>query len=156
MSRSIKDLIPAMQERAAMAVKAMNEDKELKALGTDGVFISETRRTLAVQMAYYSRGRMEPSDTQKMYKAAGLYDIGTAEAKSKNTWTLQSKHIEGKAIDIVPLINERAVWTCPPGFDKAKFNRILDRIGEIGKEHGLIWGGDWDVKDYPHFEMDED
>jgi peptidoglycan L-alanyl-D-glutamate endopeptidase CwlK len=26
-------------------------------------------------------------------------------------------------------------------------------VGEIGKSLGLTWGGDWRIRDYPHFEL---
>lgn len=154
MSRDVNELIPEMKDKAVNAINLMRKDSELNWLGLEDVYISETKRTLAVQMAYYSRGRMSVGDTQSMYKAAGLYEISAEEAKRINTWTLKSKHIEGKAIDIVPIIDGKVRWSCPNGFDVKKFNRILDRMGEIGKEAGLKWGGDWKERDWPHYEID--
>lgn len=146
MSKDIKDLVPEMQEKASSAILKMNQDTRLKYWGVECVAISETKRELATQMAYYSRGRMAIGDVQKMYAAAGLYAIGENEAKIPNTWTLRSKHIIGKAIDIVPVVNGKMSWNVPV--------KIWDRMGEIGKECGLNWGGDWKEKDYPHFEID--
>lgn len=131
--------------KAYNALVDMLADKELKALGVSDIYISETRRDLAVQMAYYSRGRMAINDVKKMYAAAGLYAISDKEAQTPNTWTLASKHLDGKAIDLVPVINGRATWSAP--------QKVWDIMGKIGKENGLEWGGDWDTPDLPHFQI---
>ena len=146
LSKEIKDLVPEMQQKASDAVIKMSNDTRLKYWGVECVAISETKRELTVQMAYYSRGRMQVCDVQKMYAAAGLYAISENEAKIPNTWTLRSKHIVGKAIDIVPVVNGKLTWNVPV--------KVWERMGEIGKECGLNWGGDWKEKDYPHFEID--
>ena len=96
-------------------------------------------------MAYYSRGRMNIDDVKAMYKAAGLYNLSDSEAKTCNTWTLKSKHIEGKAIDLCPVINGKNAWNADES--------IWERMGKIGEENGLTWGGRWEQKDLPHFEI---
>lgn len=146
MSKDVKDLVPEMRDKVCDAVMKMNKDAQLKWLGVQCVAITETKRELAVQMAYYSRGRMAIGDVQKMYAAAGLYPISEKEAREFNTWTLNSKHIIGKAVDIVPVVKEKITWNVP--------SQVWERMGEIGKDCGLNWGGDWKQKDYPHFEID--
>lgn len=110
--------------------------------------VVETRRELAVQMAYFSRGRMKPEEVQKMFAAAGLWAIGTTDAAKPVTWTLASKHLEGRAVDIVPsLPNSPKVpdWTAP--------GVVWKVIGAAAKAEGLQWGGDWkDRMDAPHVE----
>ena len=146
MSKSIKDLDFNMQARAQKAYDQMNSDEALRDLGCNGgVAISETKRELTTQMAYYSRGRMDVADVKRMYAAAGLYQIGDEEAKTKNTWTLQSKHLQGKAIDLVPVKDGKLWWNAP--------ENVWERMGEIGEENGLAWGGRWTQKDLPHFEI---
>lgn len=146
MSKKIEDLDAPLQKPAASAIADMKTDATLKSLGVTGIFISETRRDLAVQMAYYSRSRMGVDDVKKMYAAAGLYRISDAEAKTANTKTLSSKHILGRAIDIVPEIEGTVAWRAP--------KEVWQRIGEIGKKYGFEWGGDWkEFQDYPHFQM---
>ena len=54
----------------------------------------------------------------------------------------QSSHNFGTGLDVVPISNGKAVWD-------ADWNKI----GEIGKSVGFSWGGDWERKDRPHFEM---
>lgn len=54
-----------------------------------------------------------------------------------------STHNTGLAFDVVVIGNGQAT------FDQKKY----ERVGEIGKSIGLIWGGDWKpFSDPPHFE----
>ena len=141
----ISELKPALQNRARAALEEMQNDTALKVLGVTGIAVSEALREIAVQMAYYSRTRMSVSDVKAMYKAAGLYAIGDAEAKRAATWTLESKHLRGEAIDIVPLKNGQYWWTAPAA--------VWTRMGEIGEANGLTWGGRWKHADTPHYEI---
>lgn len=145
MGRSISELDLSMQARAKEAFQKMNESSKLKSLGVEEVIINEAKRALATQMAYYSRSRMAIPDVKRMYAAAGLYTPTDAECMTANTWTLDSKHIQGKAIDFVPVKNGKAWWNAP--------EIVWETMGEIGEAAGLKWGGRWKNKDCPHFEM---
>lgn len=138
-------LKPALQNCAIAALEEMREDATLKELGATGVAVSEAVREVAVQMAYYSRSRMSVADVQAMYKVAELYAITAAEAKRAATWTLESKHLRGEAVDFVPTKEGRYWWTAPA--------EVWRRMGEIGERHGLTWGGRWKNSDCPHFEI---
>jgi hypothetical protein len=137
-------LDPVIKEKAQKAIAAMRADEKLKALGVDGIGISETLRHLSTQMAYYSRGRMPVQDVKAMYDAAGLWNISDADAAKPITWTLDSKHLLGRAIDLVPLRHGSMWWGAPA--------QVWSRMGEIGEAQGLAWGGRWKNKDSPHFE----
>lgn len=146
MSKDLADLDPKIRTMAETAFQKMNESSILCGLGVAAVGISETKRSLAVQMAYYSRSRMKNiEDVKKMYRAAGLYYPSDAECNIANTWTLQSKHIDGLAVDFVPIRNGSYWWSAPL--------TVWEEMGKIGKECGLKWGGDWKNKDCPHFEI---
>ena len=134
-----------LQIKARKALDAMRADPALKAMGVDGIAVSETMRHLSTQMAYYSRGRMPVPDVKAMYAAAGLWKISDKEAVKSITWTLESKHLLGKAIDLVPLRRGSTWWIAP--------DSVWSRMGEIGEQHGLSWGGRWKKRDTPHFEM---
>jgi hypothetical protein len=138
-------LKPVLQTKIMAALEEMRGDAELKRLGVTGIAVSETLRELSVQMAYYSRTRMSVPDVKAMYKAAGLYAIGDAEAKRAATWTLDSKHLRGEAVDIVPT-NQGSYWWAAP-------SEVWKRMGEIGQAHGLTWGGSWKNTDCPHYEL---
>lgn len=147
MSNQIKDLNKDIQPAANKAYKAMNNSAALKKLGVEKVIITETKRELAVQMAYYSRSRMKDNkDVKAMYKAAGLYEPSEWECNTANTQTLNSNHIKGIAIDFAPYKNGKIWWDAP--------DSVWNEMGKIGKKYGFSWGGDWKgFVDKPHFEM---
>ena len=138
-------LKPAFEDRVRAALDEMRNDPVLKELGVTSIGISETKRDIEVQMAYFSRGRMKPTDVKTMYKAAGLYQIRDDDASVVVTWTLDSKHLRGEAVDLVPQKNGIQWWTAP--------ETVWKRMGEIGVKAGLSWGGSWKNTDNPHFEI---
>lgn len=147
MSNQIKDLAKNVQSAATKAYKAMLNSKKLKGLGVESISIVETKRELAVQMAYYSRSRMKDAKyVKEMYKAAGLYEPSISECNTPNTQTLNSNHIKGIAIDLAPCKDGKIWWNAP--------DAVWNEMGKIGKKYGFSWGGDWkDFVDKPHFEM---
>lgn len=75
-----------------------------------------------------------------------LYDQGRTApgAIVTNAKPGQSYHNFGLAIDVVPIVNGKADFNTP----------YWNKIGEIGKSIGFVWGGDFNsIKDKPHFEM---
>ena len=67
------------------------------------------------------------------------------------SWTLNSKHLVGNAIDLVPYEQYQL-----HGPDKLKWDAddpIWLKIGLIGESIGLTWGGRWKVRDMGHFEV---
>lgn len=142
----ITKLTPSTLAKVMSALDAMKTDKELKGFGVTGVLVNEARRPVAFQMAYWTRGRLLADDVKAFFKAAGLWNITEAESAQTVTWTLESKHIVGKAVDLVPTKDGVTKWWTPP-------RRVWERMGEIGEAAGLQWGGRWkDKSDTPHFE----
>lgn len=85
-----------------------------------------------------------------------LYAQGRTAPGKIVTWTMKSRHIEGKAVDLVPYPLD---WN-----DLDKFNKIKDAMFQAAKELdvNLRWGADWDGDgnyrekgeyDSPHFEI---
>lgn len=72
-----------------------------------------------------------------------LWARGRSKPGPKVTWTRRSRHIGGRAFDIAMLKDGKADWDY----------RSYLRPGAIGEEIGLEWGGSWDKKDYPHFQL---
>ena len=141
----IGDLKPEVQRRFNQAWQQMCADERLKDMGVETVAINETLRELSTQMAYFACGRMAYQYVRQLYAAAGLYDIGEAEAKTIKTNTLRSNHLDGRAADFVPVKNGRPWWDAPKD--------VWEIMGEIGESCGLKWGGRWkDFPDSPHFE----
>lgn len=77
-----------------------------------------------------------------------LYALGRTQKGNKVTWAKsgQSFHNFGCAYDCVAVRNGKAVWTSS--------DPVWQKIGELGKQCGLEWGGDWPAKkkDRPHFQ----
>lgn len=150
--RKITDLDPSFRASAQNFLNAL--DVELKSpaspfaiAGVKGFVILETKRELPIQMAYATRGRM-PSDWVKAYfKKANLWQITDAEAAVISTWTLDSKHLDGKALDVAPSKDfVTPFWNAP--------DAVWDKMAAIAEACGLIAGRNWKGKqDSPHFEM---
>ena len=126
----------------------MNSDEKLKQLGVYNVLVSEARRELSTQLVYWMRGRsIDFADVQAAYFKTLGWKPSPSECMMKNTWTLESKHLIGMAVDLCPTKDGKNLWWGAPA-------GVWARMGEIGKACGLKWGGDWkDKLDTPHFEL---
>ncbi|MGI9141709.1 MAG: M15 family metallopeptidase [Fluviibacter sp.] len=95
-----------------------------KEAGVD-VLVTSTYRDHESQNALYAQGRTAP---------------GKIVTKAKGG---QSFHNHKVAFDVVPLVNGKAIWN-----DEG----LWRKIGQIGQEVGLEWGGNWKFQDKPHFQ----
>lgn len=88
-----------------------------------------------------------------------LYAQGRTKPGKIVTWTLNSKHIEGKAVDFVPFVNGAIPWN-----DVLLFTVLGKAMLEAAKELDvpIRWGYDWDGDgklmekgeyDGPHYEL---
>jgi len=68
----------------------------------------------------------------------------------------KSKHQIGKAIDIFFTGKKgRAIWSGKP-LDFVRYPRVSLAywiFGGIAKNHGLTWGGSWNMRDYGHIQI---
>ncbi|WP_311755258.1 M15 family metallopeptidase [Proteus terrae] len=70
------------------------------------------------------------------------------EGKSK---TLNSRHLTGHAVDIVPLVNGSIPWHDWSAFESVSkvMKKAADQLGV-----SMNWGGDWvSFRDGPHYEL---
>lgn len=122
--------LKGVDETLVNVVKRAIEISEVDFTVLEGV------RTLERQRELYAQGRTAPGKIV--------------------TWTMKSRHIEGKAVDLVPYPLD---WN-----DLDKFNKIKDAMFQAAKELdvNLRWGADWDGDgnyrekgeyDSPHFEI---
>ena len=126
--------------------KAILLFQKCKANGIELVMV-ETKRELITQLIYYLQGRLDTDDIpelNKIRKTLNLYELPEDKAKAKITWTLKSKHIEGKAFDVVVKVDGKLSYNIS--------GKMWEMIGSIGESVGLVWGGRWKERDYPHFE----
>ena len=80
-----------------------------------------------------------------------LYEQGRTKPGKMVTWTRNSKHLTGDAIDLAPVQNGIILWE-----DKAKFAEIKQAMMKASDDLGIgiRWGGNWDMENIP-YEKDE-
>lgn len=110
----------------------LSQDSLNELKGVDPRLVAVVKR--AIQLTTVDFGVTEglrSLETQKKYVAAG---------KSQ---TLKSKHIEGKAVDLVAYIGGKVSW------ELNVYDNIADAMAKAAKELGLPikWGAAWNVPD---------
>ena len=104
--------------------KALEHKNKCKTLGID-LLIYCGARTMDEQAALYAQGRTKPGKI-------------VTNAPPGSSW-----HNFFLAYDVVEVKNNICLWENPN----------WDIIGQLGKQEGMLWGGDWTrMKDRPHFE----
>lgn len=122
-SRKLEDLDPFVATLARQFLAACKE------AGID-VTVTSTYRDNESQTALYAQGRTAPGKIVTNAKAG------------------YSAHNFKCAFDVVPTRNGVAVWGT-----SGEDGKLWARIGKIGQECGLEWGGAWtSFKDMPHFQ----
>lgn len=66
------------------------------------------------------------------------------------SWTMNSRHITGHAVDLGAWVDDQVDWSWP------LYDKIAKAMKDAAKELKIpiVWGGSWKVKDGPHFELD--
>ena len=64
--------------------------------------------------------------------------------------TMNSRHLTGHAVDVAALVGGKVRWDWP------LYQRIAQAFKAAAAELGvpIVWGGDWKMRDGPHFELD--
>lgn len=133
--------VDARSEERLKGVDArlVNVVRRARQLSSVPFLVIEGLRTQARQAELYAQGRTKPGPVV--------------------TWTMKSKHIEGKAVDIAPYENGKIDWN-----DLSKFDALARAMRQAAAELGVVirWGADWDSDgkprekgetDSPHFEV---
>lgn len=89
-------------------------------------FVYEGYRSPELQALYYERGRTIIPPTRPVTNAIS---------------NLHSWHGYGLAVDV---ISRQQYWNAPEDWFAA--------VAQIFKRHGCRWGGEWKMKDLPHFQ----
>jgi peptidoglycan L-alanyl-D-glutamate endopeptidase CwlK len=118
-------------------------------LGDHRYIVFEARRSVLTQDAYYAQGRRPLEEVNRLRKIAGLYQLRTERDNYEITWTLRSRHIDGLAMDVLPVDGAGN-----PTWDLAHYRRAFEAIRDCGKAAGLECGADWPGRkaDWPHYE----
>ncbi len=118
--------------------------QEIKAAGVTPLVV-ETYRSKERQYYLYGKGR-----TAAQCSAAG---IPAAKAKkyakpgqAQVTWTLNSIHIQRKAVDVIPVRNGKAIWDAK--------DKDTKTIIKIMTKYGFEAGANWTKSpDSPHYQV---
>lgn len=109
--------------------------------------VGQGLRTRDEQARLYGQGR-----NSAQMKAAGLPVHYAKPGMPQVTWTMNSNHMSGRAVDLWAWVNGAISWDTNKGY--------YEEIARAMKEAAMIecvpieWGGDWKTKkDYPHFEL---
>lgn len=128
-SRALEDLDPEFRRRY-LALKVDFEDKTGRQL-----FETCTWRSAARQQELYQIGRRGVAGERTVTQIDGV--------------TKRSRHMlyPAEAVDVCvdsdPGPGKHAVW------DRAAY----ELLGALAAAHGLTWGGNWRIDDYPHLEL---
>ncbi len=130
MTKDLNELLPIVKEKAILL-----RDK-CKEAGID-LAVTGTYRTFVEQDMLF----LQPYDEIDNDKD-GLID--EVDEKVTNAQAGKSLHNWRVAFDVVPVVDGVAVWND---------NTLWSKIGQIGVDLGLEWGGNWSYfVDKPHFQ----
>lgn len=126
---NLKGIHPDLQKLMQLSIQSTPVDFTI----TDGL------RTAAKQQALYAQGRTAPGKI--VTNADGIKSKSNHQAKSDGY---------GYAVDLYPYVNGKVQVN-----DVANINRIAAHIKSVAQANGIRiqWGGDWKMRDYPHFEL---
>ncbi|MBN2060456.1 MAG: M15 family metallopeptidase [Deltaproteobacteria bacterium] len=151
-SRRLEDLVEEMREKAEDIQKSCMEK------GGFDLLIYCTLRSPEEQARLYrqSRSRQEIDRKIKTLHSRGfdflgqvLEDVGPCHGpKVTNAGPGESWHNYGRAFDAVPLVGGKPAW------DYRKSRSLWDTYGEVVRQAGLYWAGDWTrFREYPHAQL---
>lgn len=71
--------------------------------------------------------------------------------KQGASWTLKSRHLTGKAVDVMAYVNGKGRW------EADLYKQIGAHVLKVARNLNvpLVWGGVWKVRDWGHFELDK-
>ncbi|NLX15021.1 MAG: M15 family metallopeptidase [Phycisphaerales bacterium] len=158
MSTKIEDLAEPFRSKARAFISDLKANtSNFKCMGSDGFIVLETLRSQDTQIAYFSRllashvpakyRRQAVKFVKALYRRAGLYEIADSEAIKPVSWTMESRHLEGEAMDIWPTKMGK-IWWAPKTWEG------WARMAEIAARHGIEAGYTWsgDEQDPAHFQ----
>lgn len=117
---------------------------DLKNQGVNPLVV-ETLRTKERQYMLYGQGR-----TKAQCKAAGVPVKYAAPDKAKVTWTLNSIHITGFAVDVVPQRKVNGKMTAIWNIKDSDTVKIIATMMKYGFEAGANWTSS---PDSPHYQV---
>jgi len=145
----VQNKLELLDPRMEKCVRKLTEIVPIKMLGYT-VYVNETLREPAVQMAYYSRGRVVAWLVKLYFKFCKLWDITDEECLKLNTKTLDSKHLKGQAADIYLMKDGKILWEATPEEWEKLYAIAENECGLDACAGGKYNSWKWDM---PHFEF---
>ena len=108
------------------------------------ICVTETLRTKQRQLWLYAKGRILPNALEKQYLGYDDQNILSMPKEKQVTWTLQSKHLSGLALDFGFLIN-----------GSFSYNGDWEKAYDLAEQCGLKSLYREKKIDRPHLELDE-
>lgn len=107
-------------------------------LGVHPDLVAVARRALEISPIDFAviEGLRTPERQRKLVEAGA-------------SWTMNSRHLTGHAIDVAAWVGGTIRWDWP----------LYEALGKAFKDAAsqqdvpIVWGGDWKVRDGPHFEL---
>ncbi len=132
-SRRLSDLDPDLE---IMAHQFLDECAQQNI----DVIVTCTYRDDQEQAILYAQGRTAP----------GGIVTNAKPGESAHNCVSPSGTPDAKAFDVVPIVNGKPDWTAQ--------HPVWKELGQIGRDCGLEWAGDWPAqfgfdKDYSHFQL---
>jgi hypothetical protein len=101
---------------------------EKEMIGVDEDLIRVTRRALQLSVVDFSvHDGLRTEDEQRNL------------VKRSASWTMKSRHLVGKAVDLVPYVNGKMRWEWPLCFEIA----MAMLQASVEQDLSVIWGGIW-------------
>lgn len=128
-----RGLIEEVVENANRQI--LRADGEPKFIGVSRIGIFESYRSPARQLSLYAQGRTKPGNIVTGSKVSNYHSVGLAadlvwyDEKGNPHW---DNPVSAKNSD-----DKRTVW---------------EIIGHAARVEGLVWGGDWRLKDLVHIQ----
>lgn len=130
--------------------RVVNRAAELLSGGKVYFIVTQGLRTADEQARLYGKGR-----TSAELRLKNLPESYALPNEKKVTWTLDSNHLSGNAVDLAPTLDGKLDWDengklgLWPIIERA----MKDAADELSTP--IVWGGDWAGKslDRPHFEL---
>ena len=127
-----------------------NSSSEIKLKGVHPDLVSVIRRAYGYTPKGPDWGIVQGNRTQAQQNA--LYAQGRTKPGKIVTWTRNSRHIGGYAVDVVHLVDHQFEWK-----NIAMYRGIAADIKQAGKELGVAvkWGPDIGITtDFGHYQLD--
>lgn len=130
----------------------LSKTSKARLVGVDDDLVRVVHRALEIS----KRDFMVLDGLRTLQRQKELYAQGRTTPGKIVTWTMESKHLLGKAVDLGPYPLD---WNDRAGFEEIK-RAMFQAADELGVK--IRWGGDWNRNgipyekgeyDSPHFEL---